>query len=201
MKINLPILIVFSVLLLFFQGSCKKEKTSPYYFSCKINGGKWVPMKYKSLISNDQVLAAYAYYDPNSQWLQLGASRAVSTPSQPEGYMEGGMTINIINFDGAKSYDLVNYPWSGSGLYFWLYFTWAHMEIRYSVPMPHPGGYSASTTDNHTGICTITLLDTINRVIEGEFHFDALHRDYDAVVNVTNGKFRLRYEIKEIGTP
>jgi hypothetical protein len=73
-------------------------------------------MKYKSLISNDQVLAAFAFYDPNSQWLQLGASRAVSTPSHPDGYMGGGMTINLASFVEEQEYPLQKYPGAGPGI-------------------------------------------------------------------------------------
>ena len=186
-------------LLLFLHGSCKKDDTKPFYFSCRINGEKWEALKYESLLSNRQVLAASAYYDPENSWLQIGCSRSVKTPSQPDSYMRGGMTINIIDFEGEGNYKLENYPTSGYGLYFWRYYSWARMEIRYSVPMPEPGGYRAFTTTEYTGACIITKFDTKNQIIEGEFHFDALHGDYDVVVNVTNGKFRLEYEIREIG--
>lgn len=73
------------------------------------------------------------------------------------------------------------------------------MDIRYTEPFPAET-YNASTTDEYTGVCTITKFDTTNQIIEGEFHFDALHRDFDVVANVTAGKFRLEYEIKEIGS-
>ncbi len=199
MKAKHSILIAFAALLLFFQGSCKKDDTRPFYLSCKINGEKWEALKYESLLSNKHVLAARAYYDPDSAWLQIGGSRSVKTPSQPDSYMRGDMSINIIDFDGEGSYKLKDYPLSGSGLYFWRYHNWAKMAIRYSDPMPESGSYDASTTDEYTGVCIITKFDTANQIIEGEFHFDALHRSYDVVANVTAGKFRLEYEIKEIG--
>ncbi len=198
MKTKHLFLIAFAALMLFFQGSCKKDDTSPFYISCKINGEKWEALKYESLLSNKHVLAARAYYDPDSAWLQIGGSRSVKTPSQPDSYMQGGMTINIIDFEGEGNYTLANYPGAGPGISYLLK-SWATMEIRYSVPMPEPGGYKANTTDEYTGVCTITKFDTTNQIIEGEFDFDALHRDYDVVANVTAGKFRLEYEIKEIG--
>jgi hypothetical protein len=199
MKTKSLIILTIFTLLLFFQGSCDKDGSKPFYLSCKINGEKWEALKYESLLSNRQVLAASAYYDPDNSWLQVGGSRSVKTPSQPDSYMRGGMTINIIDFEGEGNYKLENYPTSGNGFYFWRYHSWARMEIRYSVPMPQPGTYIASTTDEYTGICTITKFDKKNQIIEGEFHFDALHLDYDVVVNVAAGKFRLEYDIKEIG--
>jgi|GEM_PF-3994503 len=192
-----PIFLTLLALLLFFQGSCDKDDTAPFYLSCKINGEKWEALKYESLLSNKHVLAASAYYDPDSDWLQIGGSRSVKTPSKPDGYMQGGLTINIIDFEGAGSYTLAKYPGGGPGISYLLK-SWATMEIRYSDPMPEPGGYYAYTTDEYTGVFTITKFDTTNQVIEGEFHFDALHRSYDVVANVTDGKFRLEYEIKEI---
>ncbi len=193
-----PIFLTLLALLLFFQGSCDKDDTEPFYLSCKINGEKWEALKYESLLSNKHVLAASAYYDPDSAWLQLGGSRSVKTPSKPDSYMQGGMTINIIDFEGEGSYKLENYPVSGIGIYSWRYHSWARMEIWYADPMPEPGASNAYTTDEYTGVCTITKFDTTNQIIEGEFHFDALHRSYDVVANVTDGKFRLKYEIKEI---
>ncbi len=185
-------------LLLFLQGSCKKDDTKPFYLSCRINGEKWEALKYASLLSNEHVLAAKAFYDPNYSWLQLGGSRSVKTPSQPDSYMRGGMTINIIDFEGEGSYILTKYPGAGPGISYLLQ-SWATMEIWYAIPMPESGTSNASTTDEYTGTCTITKFDKNNQIIEGEFHFDALHGDYDVVVNVTNGKFRLEYEIREIG--
>ncbi len=186
-------------LLLFLQGSCKKDDTKPFYFSCRINGEKWEALKYESLLSNRQVLAATVYHDPEYSWIKIGVSRSVKTPSQPDSYMRGGMSINIIDFKGDGSYILEKYPLTGVVGISYLLHSWASMEIRYSDPMPEPGGYSAYTTDEFTGVCIVTKFDTINQIIEGEFHFDALHRDYEVVVNVTDGKFRLEYEIREIG--
>ncbi|HKK09985.1 MAG TPA: hypothetical protein VJ939_04070 [Bacteroidales bacterium] len=197
MKTKHYILIAFAALLLFFQGSCKKDDTRPFYLSCKINGEKWEALKYESLLSNKHVLAARAYYDPDSAWLQIGGSRSVKTPSQPDSYMRGGMTINIIDFDGEGSYNLKEHPRGGVGISVLLK-SWAWMEIVYAVPFP-ASEYPAFTTDEYTGVCTITRFDTNNQIIEGEFHFDALHWDQDVVANVTAGKFRLDYEIKEIG--
>ncbi|HCX98507.1 MAG: hypothetical protein PHD00_12180 [Bacteroidales bacterium] len=192
-------LIKICLLLLVLLTACKKDDSHPFYLTCKINGKKWEALKYESLLSNRHVLAARAYYDPDSAWLQVGGSRSVKTPSQPDSYMHGSMTINIIDFEGEGSYILKNYPLSGSGLYFWRYHSWANMDIRYTEPFPAET-YNASTTDEYTGVCTITKFDTTNQIIEGEFHFDALHRDFDVVANVTAGKFRLEYEIKEIGS-
>lgn len=197
MKTKTPIFLILFAFLLFFQGSCDKEDTEPFYLSCKINGEKWEALKYV-LFSDEPVLAASAYHDTDSAWLQIGGSRSIKTPSKPDSYMQGGMTINIIDFEGEGSYTLAKYPGAGPGISYLLK-SWATMEIWYAIPMPGTGTANASTTDEYTGVFTITKFDTTNQIIEGDFYFDALHRDYDVVANVTDGKFRLEYEIKEIG--
>ncbi len=196
MKTKHLFLITFSALLLFFQGSCDKDDTKPFYLSCKINGEKWEALKYESLLSNRQVLAASAYHDPDSAWFQIGGSRSIKTPSKPDSYMQGGMTINIIDFEGEGSYKLEKYPEQGPPSY--LLFNWATMDVRYAYPFP-AGSYTARTTDDYTGVLNITKFDTTNHIIKGEFFFDAFHISNDVVANVTDGKFRLKYEIKEIG--
>ncbi len=197
MKAKHSILIAFAALLLFFQGSCKKDDTRPFYLSCKINGEKWEALKYESLLSNKHVLAASAYYDPDSAWFKFGAGRSIKTPSHPDSYMRGNLSINIIDFKGEGSYTLVQRPPAGPGISYLLQ-NWAWMEIRYTDPMPGSGVYTAITTDEYTGVCTITKFDAESQIIEGVFHFDASHISYDAVANVTDGKFRLEYEIIDI---
>lgn len=190
-------LIKICLLLFALLTACKKDDSQPFYLLCKINGEKWEALKYESLLSNRHVLAARAYYDPDSAWLQVGGSRSVKTPSQPDSYMHGSMTINIIDFDGVGSYILTKYPGAGPSISYLLQ-SWATMEIVYAVPFP-ASEIPAFTTDEYTGVCTITRFDTKNQIIEGEFYFDAFHWDFDVVANVTAGKFRLEYEIKEIG--
>jgi hypothetical protein len=194
---SITLLTLFAALLL-VQSSCDKDGSKPFYLSCRINGEKWEALKYESLLSNRQVLAATVYHDPEYAWVKIGASRSVKTPSHPDSYMRGGMSINIIGFEGVGSYSLSKYPGAGPGISYLLE-SWATTEIWYAIPMPEPGTSNASTTDEYTGVCIITKFDTKNQIIEGEFHFNALHRDYDVVVNVKAGIFRLEYEIKNIG--
>lgn len=109
-------LIKICLLLFALLTACKKDDSQPFYLLCKINGEKWEALKYESLLSNRHVLAARAYYDPDSAWLQVGGSRSVKTPSQPDSYMHGSMTINIIDFDGVGSYILTKYPGAGPSI-------------------------------------------------------------------------------------
>jgi hypothetical protein len=194
---SITLLTLFAALLL-VQSSCDKDGSKPFYLSCRINGEKWEALKYESLLSNRQVLAATVYHDPEYAWVKIGASRSVKTPSHPDSYMRGGMSINIIGFEGEGSYTLTKYPVSGLVGISYLLESWASMDISYAEPFP-AGTYNASTTDEYTGVLTITKFDSKDLIIEGEFYFNALHHNDDVVVNVSDGQFRLEYEIKEIG--
>ena len=48
-----------------------------------------------------------------------------------------------------------------------------------------------TTTTNHTGFITIASLDTVARVASGTFAFSAIDSANKAVINVTDGRFRV----------
>ena len=49
------------------------------------------------------------------------------------------------------------------------------------------------TDSNHTGKLFISELDAINKIIAGTFYFKAYCKKYDSAVNITEGRFRLKY--------
>lgn len=49
------------------------------------------------------------------------------------------------------------------------------------------------TDSSHTGHLEITSLDKTNRIIKGIFYFKAYNSYRDDSVNITDGKFRLKY--------
>ena len=63
------------------------------------------------------------------------------------------------------------------------------------------GGYKNSTltydrfdTDaTHTGLLTISSIDKTNRIIQGTFYYKAYNAYRNDSVNITDGKFRLKY--------
>jgi len=184
------------VTLLIVSYGCKKDEINAYYLNCKINNQKWIAEKYESLLSNKQVLSAGAYYDPNSQWIQIWGDRSIVDNSQDYGYMQGCIYINIADFNGAGTYTLMEYPSSGFGNSV-LYQNWASSEVFYP-DIYYPCSIKASTTGNNAGSCSITKFDSINQIIEGEFSFNVSHQGCDLVASITDGKFSLKYEIEDI---
>lgn len=175
---------------------CKKDEINAYFFNCKINEQNWVAEKYESLLSNKQVLSAGASYDPNARWIQIWGDRSIVDHSHDYGYMQGCICINIADFNGAGTYTLMEYPSSGYGNSV-LMLNWASSEVIHP-DIYYPCSIKAYTTGNNTGSCTITMFDSINRIIEGEFSFNAKHQGCDLVASLTNGKFSLNYEIEDI---
>ena len=63
------------------------------------------------------------------------------------------------------------------------------------------GTYKFSTSPNdrfftdstHTGFLNITLLDKSNKIIAGNFQYDAFNVQQNKIVAITQGKFRLNY--------
>ena len=51
------------------------------------------------------------------------------------------------------------------------------------------------TDSNHKGVVTIASLDKTKRIIQGTFYFKAYNAYRNDSVNVTDGKFRLKYTI------
>ncbi len=50
-----------------------------------------------------------------------------------------------------------------------------------------------STDSDHTGVMTITKLDTSEGIISGTFYFDAIDTVTNEVVHVTDGRFDVKY--------
>lgn len=67
--------------------------------------------------------------------------------------------------------------------------------------LKHRGDYKNSTTVDdrfftdatRTGVFTITAIDKNNKIITGTFYFQAYNPVQNKIVNVTDGKFRLKY--------
>lgn len=51
------------------------------------------------------------------------------------------------------------------------------------------------TDSNHTGQLNITSLDKTKRIIQGTFYYKAYNEYRNDYVNVTDGKFRLKYKV------
>lgn len=183
--------------LLMIGYGCKKEEIVKYYFNCKVNQEKWYAEKYEGFFSDKKVLAAGAYYDPDSQWIQIWGDRSINDSSHGDGYMQGCIVINIAGFEKTGDYYLGEYPTSGTG-YSYLLQNWGCSEVAYPG-IYYPCSMAAYTTADDNGRCTITKFDADNRIIEGEFSFNATHRGCDLVTSITDGKFSLKYEIKGIG--
>lgn len=79
--------------------------------------------------------------------------------------------------------------------------TGTYKLIKLSSPEGGGGMYKNSTTvqdifrtdSTFNGELIITTLDKPNKIISGSFHFQAYNPVQDKTVNITDGKFRLKY--------
>ena len=78
------------------------------------------------------------------------------------------------------------------------------IEGNYILISPMSGGAfknSTITSDRYdtdsirTGVLNIKTLDKIKKICEGTFYFQAFNRVRNKTVNITEGKFRLKYTI------
>ncbi len=48
------------------------------------------------------------------------------------------------------------------------------------------------TTSEHTGKVLITKRDTVNKIVSGIFHFNAINKNTGEVIKVTEGRFDIK---------
>lgn len=172
MKHNIKIQNAILVLSILFTSctSCKKTIENPYkkgyYFYCKVDGKDFIQAK-KTGIGGSAL--QYAYFNDTS----------ISIGSLSEHFED--ITI-------ASKYSSLNQSY-----YLNNKFIGANQNSAKYKRLD--GSLDDVSTDSlHTGTMTITLLDTKNKIIEGNFSFKAINYSLQDSINITDGKFSLIYE-------
>lgn len=162
------LIILLSILTIFFSASCKKgEKLTPETqtgantFSCKINGKVYIP-------ENDFSVKAISVAFYNNTDFEVGANGTQYDPPR-------NLSIHIKNILSEGTYLLdftqsryVTYYISGTNNY--------HSKIL------------------NSGKVTITKLDRNQRIISGRFDFQLTNEKNSAeTLNVTDGRFDVKY--------
>jgi hypothetical protein len=161
--------------------SCKKQpvdqlsllpsatQTGANTFGCLVNGLAFTPGG-KGLIDGPVLSCKYGLY-ANGYFFNLNASRKDHS---------GNFTAVSIQTDSLKISEGETVPLT-----------------RFLLPGYACGFYLGSLSDHITNDCArgqlmITHLDTINRIVSGTFHFNAVSTSGDTL-KITNGRFDMHY--------
>lgn len=136
-------------------------------FGCKVNGQLWVN-------GGDDWMAKYywADYIDSSGVFYLGGSS-----SKANTHSEVGLVIEHLPFS-----DIINAPFQCKGWY---------RRVIYQNNVSSTNKYI--TDSIIPGTVTITKFDTINLIVSGTFNFNAKLEGGTETVDVTDGRFDLRF--------
>ncbi len=147
--------------------ACKRKTTETFYFSCYINGQYFEPEKPGGL--GEYPLTAKLLYDGID--FRISASKGIKSL-----FLWVKDSINKI---GVTQYQLFNTP---------SYFSRAVYDSDLDAD-------DYRTDSLHSGIINISLIDNQNEIISGTFHFKAYNAIKKDTVHITDGKFKLKYQL------
>ncbi len=139
--------------------------TPGYYFYCKVDGEEFVPARKSGL--GDQV--KWAFYNDSS--LLIGC---LSTQNEE---------VNFHIYNTKSNYYSLNKLASYSNYDNWAYYSPNATSL-----------YKPSTDSIHTGILTINFIDTVKKIIDGSFFFEAYDTLTHETYSITDGRFNLYYK-------
>ena len=145
--------------------ACKRKTTETFYFNCYINGQYFEPEKQQGL--GEYPLTAKLINDDTQ--LRIDADRGIQNVFMG---VRDSAKIKI------QSYELANIPYRSQAIY----------DKSLGVD-----DYRADSTN--PGIINITLLDKTNMIVAGAFYFDAYNAATKDTVHITDGKFKLKYDL------
>jgi len=145
--------------------ACKKEPVETYYFNCKIDGQYFEPEKQGGL--GEYPITAKLLYD--------GIDLRIDV-------FKGIKNIFIAVRDSTKvktqQYQLTNTPYKPTAIY----------DDNFD-------GNEYRTDSTSTGYINLFLLDEVSQVIEGSFNFNAYNSVLNDTIQITDGKFKLKYTL------
>ncbi|MCC6517145.1 MAG: hypothetical protein IT275_12420 [Chitinophagales bacterium] len=145
--------------------ACKKEPVETYYFNCKIDGQYFEPENQGGL--GEYPITAKLLYDGID--LRIDVSKGIKN-------------IFIAVRDSTKvktqHYQLTNTPYKPTAIY-----------------DDNLDGNEYRTDSTSTGYVNLILLDEVSQVIEGSFYFNAYNSVLNDTIQITDGKFKLKYTL------
>ena len=145
--------------------ACKRKKTETLYFNCYINGQFFSPEKQQGL--GEYPLTAKLLYDGID--FRIDASKGIQNVF---------LWVKDSNLVLSKQYQLYNTP---------DYYSRAYFDKNI--------GEEYTTDSINSGIIDIVSIDKTNQIVEGTFFFNAYNSTHKDTVYITDGKFRLKYDL------
>ena len=156
---------LFTIAIILVSTFACKKKTETLYFNCYINGQFFSPEKQQGL--GEYPLTTKLLYEGID--LRIDASKGVQNV--------------YLGIKDSTMVKILTYKLSMNKSYF--------SRALYSNAMSD----HYETDSLNTGFTTITSLDTENMIVEGTFFFNAYNSALKDTVHITNGKFRLKYDL------
>ncbi|MCR5890347.1 DUF6252 family protein [Hymenobacter sp. J193] len=148
---------------------------------CKVNGTNWVPVNVDLFTSPPIV----AHYNGDSQNHQFTLSLSYSSADKDSPLYDTSVHLSVLDVRAPGSYvlDQVARPELANTAP-------SYASFIYEAPSPSTPLF---TGPQHLGQIVITRLDTVAHVIAGTFEFTAQERNGSATVQVTEGRFDVKY--------
>jgi hypothetical protein len=163
---NITKLLIAAVAVLLFT-TCTKEKLPEFYFRCKVDGRDFKP-------DNCTNCSLYEVY--GDTMISIGGNmgwETVAFLAKEKVRVRQNFALQLSKFNNNTDFSV------GQGTY----------RNGIAIPLSH----YYRTDSIKSGILNVMSIDRTNRIIEGNFHFTAYSPGLNRTVNVTDGKFRVRY--------
>ncbi len=142
--------------------------TPGYYFYCKVGGKEFVPAKHTG-VGGSKTTTAYVNRDYIfiTSLSELNEYVTIKVDNRISKYQFNLKTADTLN---NNSYNFAYYKKNATAL------------------------NEANTDSMHTGILTINFIDTVNKIIDGSFFFEAYDTLTHETYSISDGRFNLFFK-------